>query len=259
MSQIIIRFVGACAAVGDVGPNCGPRRTSPCDRAPAASQPAKTARSDDTPANVLIVEEWRRVDHSVDRGLAFLASQQQPDGSFPTLPYAQPGVTSLCVLAFMAHGHAPGSGPYGEQLERAVKFIAECQKPNGLIMLVGSDEPQISREIDHDVGVAGTYDHAISSLTLSELYGMNPSKSGGPQLKNVINKSLPVSLEIQRWPKDTPEDEGGWRYIHDYDRVGFRSLGHRLASHVLALSAKCRIQCARSSDYRCGRLRPAIL
>ena len=23
---------------------------------------------------------------------------------------------------------------------------------------------------------------------------------------------------MQRWEKDTPEDEGGWRYINDYDQ-----------------------------------------
>src|SRR5690348_17222753 len=60
------------------------------------------ARADDTPREVLSDQEWRLVDKSVDRGLTFLAAQQQPDGSFPSLDYAQPGVTSLCVLAFMA-------------------------------------------------------------------------------------------------------------------------------------------------------------
>lgn len=216
MSQLIIRFVGACLLLVTVAQLRAQEKVV-TRSGTRGSATAKAARPDDTPANILSSEEWRRVDRSVDRGLAFLASQQQPDGSFPTLPYAQPGVTSLCVLAFMAHGHAPGSGPYGDRLERAVKFIIGCQKPNGLIMLVGGDEPQISRIIDHDVGVAGTYDHAISSLTLSELYGMNPSKSGA-RLKDVINKSLPASLEIQRWPKDNPNDKGGWRYIHDYDR-----------------------------------------
>ena len=149
-----------------------------------------------------------RFDHSVDRGLAFLASQQQPDGSFPSLDYAQPGVTSLCVLAFMAHGHAPGNGPYGERLERAMRYIVDCQRPSGLIMLVADVEPQINRNIPHDVGVAGTYDHAISSLTLSELYGMNPANKTA-KLKNVINKSVQVTLEIQNWPKKQANDKGG--------------------------------------------------
>src|SRR3954463_8338659 len=171
MSQIIIRLTGACLLLLAVGP-LRAQENAALRSSARNSATAKIVRSDDTPARVLSSQEWQRVDHSVDRGLAFLASQQQPDGSFPSLDYAQPGVTSLCVLAFMAHGHAPGSGPYGERLERAVKFIVECQKPSGLIMLLGSDEPTINRNIEHDIGVAGTYDHAISSLTLSELYGM---------------------------------------------------------------------------------------
>ncbi len=180
-----------------------------------ASQWVAADSNHKSPSNVLPAEEWRRIDSAVDRGLAFLATQQQPDGSFPTLPYAQPAVTSLCVLAFMTHGHTPGSGPYGEQLNRAVKFILNCQKPSGLIMLVGSDEPKIERNVEHVVGVAGAYDHAISSLTLSEYYGMNPAKNVG-RLQNVINKSLRASLEMQRWSKKLRADKGGWRYIKEY-------------------------------------------
>jgi hypothetical protein len=172
---------------------------------------------DNTPANVLPAEEWRRLDSAVDRGLAFLASQQQPNGSFPSYDNAQPAVTSLCVLAFMAHGHTPGSGPYGERLDRAVKFIVGCQKPSGLIMLVGTEDQQINRDVEHMVGALGSYDHAISALTLAELYGMNPSKNA-PQLRPVIEKSIRATVEIQYWPKDMPEDDGGWRYINDFDQ-----------------------------------------
>src|SRR6476620_8536740 len=111
---------------------------------PKDSRRASNARLDDTPRQVLSEQEWRQVDSSVNRGLTFLAAQQQPDGSFPSIPNAQPAVTSLCVLAFMAHGHNPGSGPYGERLDRAVKYIIECQKRSGLVMLLASDEPQIN-------------------------------------------------------------------------------------------------------------------
>jgi hypothetical protein len=214
MSQIIIRLTGACLLLLAVGP-LRAQENAALRSSARNSATAKTARSDDTPVRVLSPQEWQRVDHSVDRGLAFLASQQQPDGSFPSLDYAQPGVTSLCVLAFMAHGHAPGSGPYGERLERAVRFIVDCQKPSGLIMLVADEEPQINRNVPHDVGVAGTYDHAISSLTLSELFGMNPSNKTA-KLKNVIKQSVQVTLEIQNWPKKQANDKGGMRYINEY-------------------------------------------
>jgi hypothetical protein len=214
MSQIIIKSIGASLLLVTVGQVRAQENAAKPSAAPNSAA-IKISRTDDTPARVLSTREWQRVDQSVDRGLEFLASQQQPDGSFPTLPYAQPGVTSLCVLAFMAHGHAPGSGPYGERLERAVKFIVDCQKPSGLIMLAADDEPQINRNVPHDVGVAGTYDHAISSLTLSELFGMNPSNKTA-KLKNVINKSVQVTLEIQNWRKQRAEDKGGMRYINQY-------------------------------------------
>jgi hypothetical protein len=184
-----------------------------------AAPTAKADAGEQNPRDVLPAGEWRRVDSAVDQGLAFLASQQQPDGSFPTMRYAQRGVTGLCVLAFMAHGHTPGHGPYGKCLDRAVAFICECQKPSGLLVLMAGDEPRVNRNITHELGVAGTYDHAIASLTLSELYGMN-SANAKSKLPQVIGKSLAVTLEIQSWPKRNPEDKGGWRYIDEYKDEG---------------------------------------
>src|SRR6185503_15103296 len=69
--------------------------------------------ADDPQSKVLTPDEWRRLDSSIDQALKWLVSQQRPDGSFPTLERGQPGVTSLCVLAFMAHGHSAGEGKYG--------------------------------------------------------------------------------------------------------------------------------------------------
>lgn len=172
--------------------------------------------ADDSPTDVLSAAEWERVDGAVDRALAWLAAQQQPDGSFPTMDNGQPGVTSLCVLAFMAHGHNPGDGEYGERLERATQFIMSCQKENGLVALNGPDGPRISRNLEYWIGVTTAYNHAIGSLTLSEIYGM-----GGAQrterLQGAIDRSLATTLEMQRWPKDDPNDKGGWRYVQNFD------------------------------------------
>lgn len=167
---------------------------------------------DSTPANVLSTSEWQRVDAAVERSLAWLASQQQNDGSFPSIELGQPGVTSLCVMAFMAHGHLPGDGPYGRHLENAVDYVLDSQRANGLVARVGPDGPRISRNLPHEVGGACAYNHAISSLMLAELAGMGQSKNV-ERIERVVTKSIAVSLEMQRWPKTPAEDSGGWRYV----------------------------------------------
>ena len=100
------------------------------------SDKSVAAGIDMLPDEVLSDAEWEQVDQAVERGLAWLATQQQRDGSFPTMPQGQPAVTALCELAFLAHGHLPGDGEYGQQLTRAITYVANCQKDNGLIAFV---------------------------------------------------------------------------------------------------------------------------
>jgi hypothetical protein len=161
-----------------------------------------------------ILSEDQRValDGCVDKGLAWLASQQQPDGSFPTMPHGQPGVTSLCSMAFLAHGHLPGEGPYGESLSRALKYSLNCQKPSGLVALVAPGGKELSRAVNHDIGNSAVYNHAISSLMLSEAYAM----SGGSEaddLSQAIEQALKVTLIMQEYTKGRGVDKGGWRYL----------------------------------------------
>jgi hypothetical protein len=175
------------------------------------------AGQDDTPSvTVLSEQQWREVDAAVDKGLAWISREQQRDGSFPTLRNGQPGVTSLCVLAFLAHGHLPGTEPYGPNVERALQFILSCQKQNGLIALSAPDGPQITRNVDRDAGQAACYNHAISALAVSELFGMNVSESSGP-MEAAIAQALVATLQMQKWPKQHASDSGGWRYLHKYD------------------------------------------
>ncbi|MGD9635534.1 MAG: prenyltransferase/squalene oxidase repeat-containing protein [Pirellulales bacterium] len=161
-------------------------------------------------------DEWRRVDAAAQRALRWLASQQESDGSFATLDIGQPGVTSLCVLAFMSHGQMPGQGEYGERLERAADFIVGCQKENGLVAL-GPDGPEISRFVAHEIGAATAYNHGISSLALAEPYGTTEGARAS-RLRVAIGKSLRATLLMQRWPKDRAVDDGGWRYLNDFNQ-----------------------------------------
>ncbi len=142
-----------------------PTATTDVPTAIAPMSQANQAR-DNTPANVLSPEEWRRVDVAVNRGLDWLARQQQPNGSFPTLDTGQPGVTCLCMMALVSHGHMPGDKRFGTRLEKATDFAISCQKQNGLLTLVGPNGPEIDRDVEHEIGTCAAYNHAISSLAL---------------------------------------------------------------------------------------------
>ena len=98
----------------------------PC-RGQDAKEDTVTRSRRATDLGLLPADQWDRLDSAVDRGLSFLSREQQPDGSFPTWADGQPGVTSLCIMAFLARGHQPGKGPYGPQIERAIDYVLEMQ------------------------------------------------------------------------------------------------------------------------------------
>jgi hypothetical protein len=170
--------------------------------------------------DVLNQDEWDRVDESVERALQWLASKQiQRNGSFPTMMQGQPGVTSLCVMAFLSHGHVPGEGPYGAQLLKAVEYITKFQKANGLLTVVGPRGATISRSVAFWTSNTVPYNHGMSSLLLSEVYAMGQVR----QIENIdetIENAVAATLTMQKWPKRFPAEQGGWRYLNpqqDYD------------------------------------------
>lgn len=177
--------------------------------------PQQQRAADDMPENVLTHQEWQRVDSAAERALAWLASEQQPDGSFATDRFGQPGVTGLVSLAFLSWGHDPGSGRYGRTLERAIDYIIHCQRVNGLISAEGPDDPIVPVSVKFAYSVPSTYNHAISALTLSEIYGIS-GEYANARTQHAIEEALEVSLQIQRWDR-SPKNAGGWRYLHSTD------------------------------------------
>ncbi len=176
--------------------------------AESALAPAARPTADYAHKDVLKPGEWARVDRAIDRALAMIASQQQSDGSFPTTLNGQPGVTALCVLAFMARGHLPGEGRYGQALDDALRFILSCQGSGGLIAQAGkpaTGEDYASR--------TGMYNHAISGVVLCEAYGMMDARTNA-RIRVAIDAALDFSYKMQRTPKRNPSDIGGWRYLH---------------------------------------------
>src|ERR1700761_7952126 len=73
--------------------------------------------------------EWEITAQSreaLDRGLQWLARNQGPKGNWDSNDL---GLVSLGALAFLADGHTPGRGPYGDNVQRALDFVLSSAKP----------------------------------------------------------------------------------------------------------------------------------
>ena len=140
-------------------------------------------------AAALTPARWQQVENSVDRALAWLASQQAADGSFPTAPAGQPAVTSLAIMAFLSRGHQPGYGPYGAEIERAVDFVISCQRPDGLFSYATPEAAHVVHGASH----TAAYNHAIAGLMLGEVYG-HVTGERAKNVKAAIGQGLAVHV-----------------------------------------------------------------
>jgi hypothetical protein len=161
-------------------------------------------------AGALTAADWERVDRGIEQALAWLAAQQQPDGSFPTRDQGQPGITSLCVMAFLSAGHQPGEGRYGEHINRGIDFALKCQQEDGLICYLVPERAHLHRGTSH----TATYNHAITGLMLTEVFGQ-VGRDRSAKIQAAVNQAIKRTARLQVEPvKSTPVDEGGWRYLY---------------------------------------------
>ncbi len=136
---------------------------------------------------------------AVQRGLAWLANHQNPDGSwtakvgyklnnnynYTSQNKGHVGVTSLACMAFLAGGNLPGRGVYGENVERGLDFVLSC---------VG-DDGYITRHRTR------MYSHAFATLFLAEVYGTTRREDVKQQLQRAVDFIV-----------KSQNREGGWRY-----------------------------------------------
>jgi hypothetical protein len=140
-----------------------------------------------------------QVQSSVDRGLEWLAKEQDRNGVWQAGGGAEgnyTAVTGLAVLAFMARGHVPGQGPYGELLNRGVDAIIANQSADGILASRSLSQPM--------------YDHGICTIALCEAYGMLDEKRQA-SAHVAIARAVRAIINAQRITKGG-RFQGGWRY-----------------------------------------------
>jgi hypothetical protein len=151
-------------------------------------------------------------EETIERGLAFLARHQAPDGSwsFANFGRGQRGyesetagldsdtaATGLALLAFQGRGYTHLQGKYQDTLAKALEFLLRNQREDGdLYVRMGSSSDS----------AMWLYSHGVASLALCEAYGMTQD----PDLKAPTQKALDFIIAGQS------ESRGGWRYSPNY-------------------------------------------
>jgi hypothetical protein len=169
--------------------DCPARSAKPTKQAkPKTAAPARARSPWDVEAREYL--GTAATERAVTRALDYLATNQNPDGSWVSSSYTSDcGIVGLCALAFMSAGHQPGRGRYGRVLSKAVDYLAQSVQRTGLVYNTsGSAGPPM-------------YGHGFATLALAELYGQSRRKD----LRDKLERSVRLILTTQN-------DEGGWRY-----------------------------------------------
>src|SRR5258707_1034092 len=90
------------------------------------------------PTAVRAEGEWeitRESEAALEKGLKWLAATQGPEGNWGSNDL---GLVSMGALAFLAAGHTPGYGKYGEPLEKALNYVLKNAKPSGLLNIANA-------------------------------------------------------------------------------------------------------------------------
>ncbi len=119
---------------------------------------------------------------AVLRALRYLKTKQQKNGSWAGTP---PALTSLALLAYLAHGDTPASEEFGSTVKSAIRFLLASQEPSGHFK--GRDA--------HD------YTQPIAAYAMSEAYAMTKV----PQLKQAAIKAMKPIVKGQN-------PSGGFNY-----------------------------------------------
>ena len=125
------------------------------------------------------------VEASYKKGLAYLVGAQTPDGCWKDRYGRYPGVVGFAIMAMLAHGDDPNSGPYHRQIRQSLTFVLSKQKA--------------------DNGFIGDsmYNHGFATIALAESYGAVDLDGLGLALKKATELILTSQAQNPR---------GAWRY-----------------------------------------------
>jgi len=125
-------------------------------------------------------------ERALDKGLQWLAANQGAEGNWTSNDL---GLVSLGALAFMAAGHQPGRGRYGDVVERAIDHVVDHARPSGLLNISNAQRDM--------------YNHGLATFVLGQAHGMTTTRD------RRLNRTLDQALQLIA---NTQCDDGGWEY-----------------------------------------------
>jgi hypothetical protein len=135
-----------------------------------------------------------RIGPAVTSGLAFLARQQNDDGSFEAGPRL--AKTAVALLAFLSAGHAPDVGRYGLTVRKATDFILASAPVDGYFGRIDGSR---------------MYGQGIVVVALAEAYAVECDPQQRARIRAAVEVALRVIINAQQVEKLEPM-AGGWRY-----------------------------------------------
>lgn len=135
------------------------------------------------------------LDQAIEKGLAYLVTEQGSDGSFGSGRFGKNvAVAALAGIALLADGNLPGRGERAKNLEKALEFILSTSAETGLLAADSTNGPM--------------YGHGFAALFLGEVYGMTQG-GGDTKLASRTHDALVKAVTLIERSQNS---EGGWRY-----------------------------------------------
>ncbi len=180
-------------------------------------------------------------EQQVNSALAYLAKQQNADGSFDG-GGPRCAMTGLTLMAFLANGHAPDMGKYGLVVRSATEFLLRQAPQDGYFGRVDGSR---------------MYGQGIITLALVEAYGADHDPARRKRTRTVLDAAVQVILKAQQVPKDA-NNAGGWRYEpgsgdSDLSLSGWNALALRAAQNAGMKVPKERVALAVDYVLKCFR------
>jgi hypothetical protein len=143
-----------------------------------------------------------RVQAVVHRGLEWLASTQSRVGNWTAKNGAYPtAMTAMAGCALLCEGSTTTQGKYQENVRRAVDYLINRSRENGLIGDPTTDDRY-------------TYGHGFSLLFLSQVLGEEEDEARRAKLVDVLTRAVEFTGRAQT-------SAGGWGYVSAKDGGNF--------------------------------------